>query len=110
MGKTSDAGKTYPAGACELPTGSWRKLSAVEQTALTEGGGLGRVFSKHSGANRTAADLKTDATGFEQVGNGGDRFAAVATVAAHGEDEVAEGVVAVCDFEWLFHGWRGWVG
>ena len=50
------------------------------------------------------ARLKAHATRLEQVGDGGERLAIIAGLAAHGEDEVAEGEVAVRDFEGLFHG------
>lgn len=69
-----------------------------------DGGGRGSVPSDDARANRAAACLKADAAGLEEVGDGGEGFAAVAALVAYGEDEVAEGKVAMGDFEGLFHG------
>lgn len=55
-------------------------------------------------ADRAAACLKADAACLEKVCDGGESLAAVAALVAYGEDEVAEGKVAMGDFEGLFHG------
>lgn len=49
------------------------------------------------------AGLQSDAASLKEVGNGGDGFAAVTALAAHGDDELAEGVVTVGYFERFFH-------
>jgi len=55
------------------------------------------------------SSLKADAAAFEEIRDCGNGFPVVAAVIAHGENEIAKRVVAVRDFEGLFHGQRGLV-
>jgi len=65
----------------------------------------GALWSVNARAHRVPTVAEADATGVEQVGDGGDGLLAVLAVSAHGEDEIAEAIVGAAGFlEWLFHG------
>ena len=64
-------------------------------------------------ANAATASLKADPTTSDEVNHGGECFAAIVTVAADGDDEIAKGVAAMSGLEGFFHGWMGdgdWAG
>ena len=63
--------------------------------------------SDYPGANAAMASLNADAPAFEEVNDGGKCFATAATVAADGDDEVAEGMAVMSGLEGFFHGWMG---
>ncbi len=59
---------------------------------------------KHAGTKRLMAALQADTPASEKVRHRCERLTAVTAVAAHGEDEIAKGEIAVYGFQGLFHG------
>jgi hypothetical protein len=56
------------------------------------------------------ARLQANAPGIQKVSHRSDRLAAAPALAAYGENQIAEGVIAKGNFEGLFHGREGdWI-